>query len=91
MNNTHQNFFFLPPSHTKIKKMSNFEPLLNKKNMANLHFVSCLYEGEFCGHFGFFHSNLLVSNFYFWSTKLTQINHTIINIFSGILIVAVTI
>ena len=51
------------------------------------HFVFCSYEGEFRGHFGFFPSNLVVSNFYFWSTMLTQINHTILNIFSGILIV----
>ena len=49
------------------------------------HFVSCSYEDEFRGHFGFFHLNSLVSNFYFWSTKLTQINHIIVNIFSGIL------
>ena len=55
------------------------------------HFVSCSYDGEFRGHFGFFHSNLLVSNFYFWSTKLTQINHTIVNISSGILILTVNI
>ena len=58
------------------------------------HFVSCSYKhdkGEFRGHFRFFHLNLLVSNFYFWSTKLTQINHKIVNIFSGILIVTVNI
>ena len=55
------------------------------------HFVSCSYEGEFRGHLGFFHSNLLVSNFNFWSSKLTQINHTIVNIFSGILVVTVDI
>ena len=53
------------------------------------HFVPCSYEGEFRGHFGFFHLNLFVSNFYFWSTKLTQINHIIVNMFSGILIVTV--
>ena len=51
------------------------------------HFVSCSYEGKFRSHFGFFHLNLLVSNFYLWSTKLTQINHIIVNIVSGILIV----
>ena len=63
--------------------------------MCNLHFdshfVTCSYEGQFRGHFGFFHSNLLVSNFYLWSNKLTQINHAIVNIFSGILIVRVNI
>ena len=53
------------------------------------YFVSCAYEGEFRGHFGFFHSNLLVSNFYFWSAMLTEINHTIVNIFSGTFIVRV--
>ena len=51
------------------------------------HFVSCSYEGKFRSHFEFFHLNLLVSNFYLWSTMLTQINHTIVNIFSGTLIV----
>ena len=55
------------------------------------HFVSCSYKGEFRRHFGFFHLNLLVSNFYFWSAMFTEINHTIINIFSGILIVTVNI
>ena len=55
------------------------------------HFVSCSYEGEFRGHFGFFHSNLLVRNFYFWSTMLTQIKYSIVNIFSGTLIVTVKI
>ena len=49
------------------------------------HFVTCSYEGEFRGHFGFLHLNLLVKKSYFRPTKLTQINHTIINIFSGIL------
>ena len=48
------------------------------------HFVSCSYEGEFRGYFGFCHLNLLVSNLYIWSTKLTQLNHMIGNIFSGI-------
>ena len=55
------------------------------------HFVSCSYEGEFRGQFGFSHLHLLVSNYYFWSTKLTGIKHTIVNIFSGILIVTVNI
>ena len=55
------------------------------------HFVSCSYEGEYRGHFGFFHLDLFVSNFHFWSTKLTEKNHTIVNIFSGILIVTVNI
>ena len=53
------------------------------------HFVSCSYEGEFCRHFGFFHLNFLVGNFYFWLTMLTEINHTIVNVFCGILIVTV--
>ena len=55
------------------------------------HVVSCSCEGEFRGLFGFFYSNLIVSNFYFWSTMLAQINHNIVNIFSGILIVTVNI
>ena len=55
------------------------------------HFVSCSYEGEFRRHFGFFHLNLLVSDFYFWSAVLTEMNHAIVNIFSGILIVTVNI
>ena len=37
----------------------------------DVHFVSYSYEGEFRGHFEFFHLNLQVSNFYFWSTKLS--------------------
>ena len=48
---------------------------------------------NFAAILDFFHLNLLLSNFYFWSTKLTEINHTIVNIFSGrpILIVTVNI
>ena len=86
--------FFSGPKSYKIKKIEQFRGTKNKK-MFYLHFdsdfVSCSYEGEFRGHFVFFHSNLLVSNFYFWSTMLTQINHTIVNIFSGTLIVTVNI
>ena len=61
----------------------------------NLHFdsdfVSCSYKGKFRRHLGFFHLNLLVSNFYLRSAMLSEINHTIVNIFRGILIVAVNI
>ena len=46
---------------------------------------------NFAAILDFFHLNLLVSNFYYWSTKLTEINYTIDNIFSGILIVTVNI
>ena len=87
--------FFSGRKSYKIKKMSNFEAqiIIKKKFYLHFdsHFVSCSYEREFRGHFEFFHSNILASNFYFWSTVLTQINHTIVNIFSGTLIVAVNI
>ena len=73
--------------------MNNFEPQIKK--VFNLHFdshfVSCSYEDEFRCHFLLFNLNLLVSNFYFWSTMLTEINYTIVNIFSGIIIVTVNI
>ena len=53
-----------PPKSHKINQLSNFEPQIKKG--LNLHFyshsVSCTYEGKFRGHFGFFLSNLLVSN-----------------------------
>ena len=93
MNNKHQNFFSGPISY-KIKKIEQLRGINNKKmfylHFAS-HFVSCSYEGEFRGHFEFVHSNLRVSSFYFWSTMLTKISHTIVNIFSGILIVTVNI
>ena len=82
MNNEQPNFFSGPTSY-KIKKLGNFEAQIIKKmfySHFDSHFVSCSYEGEFRGHFGFFYSNLLVSNFYFLSTMLTQINYTIVNI-----------
>ena len=86
--------FFSAPKSYKIKKIEQFGAK-NKIKVFNLHFdvqfVSCSNEGEFRRHFGFFHLNLLVSNFYFWSAMLTKINHTIVNIFSGILIVTVNI
>ena len=85
---------FSGPKSYKIKKIEQFRGT-NNKNMFYLHFdshfVSCSYEGEFRGHFGFFNSNLIVSNFYFWSTMLTQIHLNNVNIFSGILIVTVNI
>ena len=85
---------FLAPKSYKIKKNEQFRAT-NKKNVFNLHFdspfVSRSYEGEFRRHFRFFHLNLHVGNFDFWSTMLTEINHTIVNIFSGILIVTVNI
>ena len=58
-------FFSAPKSYKK--KIGQFRAA-NKKKMFNLHFdshfVSCSYEVEFRGHFGFFHSNLglLVNN-----------------------------
>ena len=73
--------FFFGPQVIQIKKVFNLH--------FDSHFVSCSYEGEFRRHFDFFRLNLLVSNFYFWSTMLTEINHTIVNIFSAILIVRV--
>ena len=47
------------------------------------HFVLCSYKGECRGHYGFFHLNLLLSNVYFWSTKILQLNHVIVNMFKG--------
>ena len=93
MNNKHQKGFCLPQV-SQNEKNEQFR-VTNIKKEFNLHFdrhfVSCSYEGEFRGHFGLFHLNLLVSNFYSRSNKLTQINHVIVNVFSGILIVAVNI
>ena len=92
MNNKHQKCFFSAPKSYKIKKIAQFHAK-KKIKVFNLHFdshfVSCSYKGEFRHQFGFFHINLLVSNFRFWSAMLTEINHTIVNIFSGILIVTV--
>ena len=84
INNKHQKVF--SASHAKFKKIEKFR-VTNKKKMFNLyfdsHFVSCLYYGKFRGCFGFFHLNLLAINFYFWSTKLTEINNIIVNILNG--------
>ena len=89
--NTRNVFFAPPPPQKKIELFR----AKNKLKVFNLHFdsrfVSCSYKGEFRRHFGFFHLNLLVSNFYFWSAMLTEINHTIVKIFSDILIVTVNI
>ena len=86
--------FFSVPKSYKIKKIEQFRAK-KKVKVFNLHFdshfVSCSYKGEFRRHFGFFHLNLLVSYFYVWSAMLTEINHSIVNIFSGILIVTVNI
>ena len=79
MSNKHHKCFLSAPKSYKIKKLDNFEPQIKK--VFNLHFdshfVSCSYGGDFRRHFDFFHLNLLVSSFYFWSTMLTEINHTI--------------
>ena len=94
MNSKHPKCFFRPPSHTKLKKIEQFRATNNKKEFNlhfDSHFISCSYEGEFRDHFGFLYSNLLVSNFYLRSNKLTQMNHVIVIIFSGILIVTVNI
>ena len=64
--------FFSGPKSYKIKKIEQFRGTNNKKMFYlhfDSHFVSCSYEGEFRGHFGFFHSNLNVSNFYFCEHK----------------------
>ena len=82
--------FFSDPQVIQNKKNRNFEPQI--KNICLIYILIVIL---FLVHnepdFRFFHLNLLVSNFYFWSTKLTGINHTIVNIFSGILIVTVNI
>ena len=88
--------FFSAPKSYKIKKIEQFRAknqikVFNLFLISDIHFVPCSYKGEFRRHFGFFHLNLLVSNFYFWSAMLTEINPTIVNIFSGILIVTVNI
>ena len=80
--------FFFGPQVIQYEKIAQFRATKNVFNLHfDIHFVSC----SFRRHFGFFYLNLLVSKFYFWSTKLTEINHTIVNIFSGILIVTVNI
>ena len=52
-----------PKSH-KINILSNSESQIKKRLNLHFdsHFLSCSYEGKFRGHFGFFLSNLLVSN-----------------------------
>ena len=87
MNNEHQKCFFGP----QVKQNKKIEQFQTTNKHFDSHFFSCSYKSEFRRHFGFLHLNLLVSNFYFWSTMLTEINHTIVNIFSGILIVTVNI
>ena len=93
MNNKHQKCFFGPQVIQNLKNEQFCAK--NQIRVFNLHFdshfVSCSYKGEFRRHFGFLHLNLLVSNFYFWSAMLAEINHTIVNIFNGILIVTVNI
>ena len=81
MNNKHQKCFFGP----QVIQNKTIELFRAKKKIKvfSLHFdshiVSCSYKGEF-RYFDFFHLNLLVSNFYFWSAMLTEINHTIVSI-----------
>ena len=78
-----EQYVFLGPQVIQNKKIEQFRSTNNKKMFYlhfDSHFVSCSYEGEFRGHFEFFHSNIIISNFYFWSTMLTQINHNIVNI-----------
>ena len=93
MKNKHQKCVFRPPNHKKPISLAISSH--KYKQMFNLHFdslfVVCSYEGEYRGHFDFFHLNLLVSNVYFWSTTLLQLNHIIVNMFSGIFIVTVNI
>ena len=91
MNSKHKKRFFSAPKSYKINKLINFEPQIKKGVNLNFdsHYVS--HKGGFRGHFEFLHLNLFASNVYFWSTKLTQINYIIVNIFSGILIVTVNI
>ena len=67
-----RNVFFGPQVIQNIKN-EQFRGTNNKKMFYlhfDCHFVPCSYEGEFRGNFGFFHPNLIVSNFYFWSTML---------------------
>ena len=63
MNNTIRNVCF-GPQVIQNKTIQQFQA--TKKKRFNLyfasHFVSCLYEGELRGHFGFFHSDLFASD-----------------------------
>ena len=64
MNNKRQKCLFRPPSQTKSIDWAILSKKLKKRlNLPfDSYFVSCLYEGKFRGYFGFFLSNLLVSN-----------------------------
>ena len=55
------------PKSCKNHTFINLEPEIKTKFNLHFdtHFVSCSYEGECCGHFGFLNLNLLVSNGYF--------------------------
>ena len=88
MNNKQQKCFFSGPKSYTIIKMCNFAAQIIK-----ICFIYILIVILFLVQMkvNFFHLNLLVSNFYFWSTMLTQMNHTIVNIFSGTLTVTVNI
>ena len=82
---SYKNHKFSSPEPPQIHKKDSIYILI-----AILFF--CSYEGGCHGHSGFFHLNVLISNVYVWSTKLLQLlqlNHLIINISSGILIVTV--
>ena len=73
--------FFSVPKSYKIKKIKQSRAKKNKIKVFNLHFDRISPP--------FFHLNLLVSNFYFGCAMLTEIHHTIVYIFGGILIVTV--
>ena len=89
MNNKHHKCS-CRPQVIQNKIFINFEPHIKKTCLICI-LIVILFLGNmkvnFAAILDFFHLNLLVSNFYFWSTKLLQINHIIVNIVSGILIV----
>ena len=73
-----------------VFRFSNLMPQLQKIFYLHFdnHFVSCSYESaHVAAILDFFHLNLLASNVLLWSTKLLQLNHIIVNMFSSILIV----
>ena len=82
MINKHRIWVIRSPNHKKI--------YIEHFRATNRNFlVLRLFEGECRGHFRYVFLNLLGSNVYSWFTKLLQINHIIVSIFSGVIKVTV--
>ena len=93
MYNKHQKCFF-GPQVIQNKKWGNFGQQIKKRCFIYILIVVLFLVQKklnLAANLTFFHVNLLVSNLYFWSTMSTEIIHTIVNIFSGILIVTVNV